>query len=67
MVSHVLQSVASSGAGHPVWIRGILAFARAELMMFLGVVPPGAVLSMGLATSCLGTRFPWRGWCQVGF
>ena len=36
MVPHILRWVASSGVGHLGSMRGILAFARAELMMFGG-------------------------------
>ena len=36
MVPHVLRWVVSSGVGHPVSMRGILAFARAEFMMLGG-------------------------------
>ena len=36
MVLHVLRRAVSSAVGHPVSMRGILAFARAEFMMFGG-------------------------------
>ena len=39
MVPHVLRWVVSSGLGHPVGMRGILAFARAELIMLGGGMP----------------------------
>ena len=42
MVPHVLQSAASSGVCHPVWMKGMVAFARSEFMMYVGVVLPGA-------------------------
>ena len=50
MVPHVLSSVASSGVGHAVWMRSILAFARVELMMLGGGLPwaPVALLTTGL-------------------
>ena len=38
MVPHVLQWVVSLGVWCPVSIRGILAFARAELTMLAGAV-----------------------------
>ena len=68
MVPHVRRWVVSSGAGHPVCMRGILAFARAEFMMFgvggLSWVPV-AVFPASLML-CRGTRLPWRGGCQDG-
>ena len=39
MVVHPLRWVVSFGQGHPVWMRGILAFVRAELMMLGGGLP----------------------------
>ena len=39
IVPHVLRWVVSSGLGHALWMRGILAFARADLMMFGGRMP----------------------------
>ena len=66
MVPHVLWSVVLSGVGHPVWMGGILAFARAKFMKFVGVVPPGALLFVGSILPCLGTRFLWWGWYQIG-
>ena len=68
MVPHVRRWVVSSRVGHPVSMRGILAFARAEFMMFRGgglSWVPAAVFPAGL-TLWRGTRLPWRGWCQVG-
>ena len=68
MVPHVRRWVVSSGVGHPVTTRGILAFARAEFMMFRGgglSWVPVAVFPAGL-TLWRGTRLPWRGWCQDG-
>ena len=68
MVPHVPLWVVSSGAGHPVSMRGILAFARVEFMMLRGGgLPwvPVAVFSAGL-TLWRGTRPLWRGWCQDG-
>ena len=49
MVPHVLPWVVSSWLGHPVWMRGILAFARAELVMLGGGMPlaPVACLPTG--------------------
>ena len=68
MVPHVQRLVVSSGAGHPVSMRGILAFARAEFMMLRGGgLPwvPVAVFPVGLML-WRRTRLPWRGWCQDG-
>ena len=68
MVPHVRRWVVSSGVGHPVSMRGILAFARAEFMMFRGgglSWVPAAVIPAGL-TLWRGTRLPWRDWCQDG-
>ena len=68
MVLHVRRWVVSSGVGHPVSMRGILAFARAEFMIFRGgglSWVPAAVFPAGL-TLWRGTRLPWRGWCQDG-
>ena len=42
MVPHVLRWVVSSRVGHPVSMRGILAFARAQFMMLVGRVAVGA-------------------------
>ena len=39
MVPHVMRRVVSSGVPCPVSIRGILAFARAELTMLAGALP----------------------------
>ena len=68
MVPHVLRWVVSSGVGHPVSVRGILAFARAEFMMFGGDGMPWAPVAVDPAALMLwlGTRLPWRGWCQDG-
>ena len=68
IVLHVLRWVVSSGEGHPVWMRGILAFEGAELWMFWGGgLPwaPVALLPVGLMPR-RGTRIPWMGWCQDG-
>ena len=68
IVCHILRWVVSSGVGHLVSMRGILAFARAEFMMLGGNgLPwvPVAVLPTGLML-CRRTRLPWRGWCQDG-
>ena len=50
MVPHVLRCVVFSGVRHPIWMRGILAFARAELMILGGGMPwpPVALLPTGL-------------------
>ena len=63
MVPHVRRWVVSSGVGHPVSMRGILAFARAEFMMFRGgglLWVPAVVLPAGL-TLWRGIRLPRRG------
>ena len=68
MVPHILRWVVSSGLGHHVSMRGILAFARAEFMMLRGgglLWVPGTMLPAGLMLwRC--TRLPWRGWCHDG-
>ena len=58
MVPRGLRWVASSGLG-------ILPFVRAEFMIFVDVAPAGAVFSVDLAPSRLGTRFSWRSSGQV--
>ena len=74
MVPHVRRWVVSSGAGHPVSMRGIVAFASAEFMMFRDGYLLWVPVAVFLAGMMLwrGTRLPWRGWrqdgsgCQVG-
>ena len=47
-------------------LRGILAFERAEFMMFRGgglAWVPVVVVPAGLMF-WRGTRLPWRGWCR---
>ena len=61
MVPHVLRSVASLGVGHPVWMKGILAFERPEVMMFLGGVPREAIFSCGFVSVLSGYAFPVEG------
>ena len=39
MVPQFLRWEVSSGVGHPVWMRDIVAFARAELMILRGGLP----------------------------
>ena len=68
MVPHVRRWVVSSGVGHPVSMRGILAFARAEFMMSRGgsvVVGAGGGVPRWLDTLAW-YLFPWRRWCQDG-
>ena len=46
MIPHVLRWVVSSELGHPVSMRGILAFARAELMILGGDELPWAPVAL---------------------
>ena len=70
MVPHVLRWPVSSGLDNPVWMRGILAFARAELMMFGGgrvAVGTGGAPPHGFdALTGQGTHLPWGDSCQHG-
>ena len=68
MVPHVLRWVVSSRVEHPVSMRGILAFARAEFLMLGGGWLPWAPVAL-LPTGLMlwwGNRLPWRGRCQDG-
>ena len=57
MVPYILKGVILSGFGHPVWMKGILVFARAEFVVFVDVVLPRALFAVGLALCSQGMRF----------
>ena len=60
MVTHVRRWVVSSGVGHPVSMRGILAFARAEFMMLRGGGVPRGFNSLAVYSPPVGGLVPGR-------